>query len=256
MTSWILVLTAWLRADPFIPHPCVHDVLEDSPRFTLSDQAETRRLLDFVARRLEVHEDFRKLLHLVVARESSYRQGLVHQLPQDLEASQKSFAHTRKFYEGNPAKDPAVWQTYGLMGMNSNYFTLVWNKQADPRVLCDAIVDVLVYRRSAARMLRKISGNTIVCKDALGRQYDYPAEATWQTLHRAVSGGKLCPSKHEDSAVMQELFRGRAARFGLDPDRPVSAKMLGREPDGWGSQEAMVMGLWREFELQERRGRT
>lgn len=241
------------------PRPCAHDIDQRSPDFTLADQAKTRRLVDFMARRLKVGEDFQKLLHLVVARESSYQQGLVHQLPADLEGSQAAWQKTRHLYEGNPhAKDPALWQTYGLMGMNSNYFTLVWDKQADPRVLCDAIVDVLVYRRSAVRMLRKISGNTIVCKDEKGRDYNYTTKATWQTVHRAVSGGKLCPSKHEETAaMMQKFFRGRAARFGLDPDKPVTAKMLGLEPEGeWGSQVEMVRGLWVEFSEQERRGRT
>lgn len=243
----------------FLPKQCVHDVTSKRPKLTRQEQQRTTKVIAHVLKRLKASDDFHKLIQLVSARESSLQQGLVHRLSPDLEGSYSAWRKMQKTYEGNPhAKDPAVWQTYGLMGMNSNYFTLVWDKQADPRVLCDAIVDVLVYRRSAARMLRKVSGNTIVCKDEKGRPYDYTTKATWQTLHRAVSGGKLCPSKHEETAaMMQKFFRGRAARFGLDPDKPVNAKMLGLEPDKgldgekWETQEEMVMGLWSEFDAAE-----
>lgn len=257
MNSWIVVVVAWLHSAPFIARPCVHGLHENAPRFSASHQAKTRRLIDFVVRRLGAHEDFRKLLHLVAARESSYQQGLVHHLPRDLEASAASFPRTRRFYAGNPySSDPTVWQTYGLFGMNSNYFTLVWDKTADPRILCDAIVDVLVYRRSAARMLRKVGG-TIVCKDEQGKPFNYTTKPTWQAIHRAVSGGNLCPSKHEETAAtMRKFFRGRAARVGLDPDGLVSAGMLGDEPRESEDQKQLVMALWREFEAQERQGRT
>ena len=243
----------------FLPKQCVHDVTSKRPKLTRNEQQRTTKVIAHVLKRLKASDDFHKLIQLVSARESSLQQGLVHRLSPDLEGSYSAWRKMQKTYEGNPhAKDPALWQTYGLMGMNSNYFTLVWDKQADPRVLCDAIVDVLVYRRSAVRMLRKISGNTIVCKDEKGRDYNYTTKATWQTVHRAVSGGKLCPSKHEETAaMMQKFFRGRAARFGLDPDKPVTAKMLGIEPDKgldgdkWETQEEMVTGLWAEFDAAE-----
>jgi hypothetical protein len=195
---------------------------------------------------------------MVAVRESSLQQGLVHRLSPDLEGSIAAWRKMQATYEGNPhAKDQSKWQTYGLFGMNSNYFTLVWDKAASPEVLCDAIVDVLVYRRAAARMLRK-AGGTIVCKDDNGQPYNFTTKATWETVHRAVSGGKLCPSKHEETAAtMRKFFRHRATRIGLDPDQPVTLKMLGLEPDKslagetWADQETMVMGLWSEFETAE-----
>lgn len=242
----------------FLPRQCVHGVTDTRPKLTRDEQQRTHKVIAHVAKRLKASDEFHKLLQLVAMRESSLQQGLVHRLSPDLEGSYSAWRKMQGTYEGNPhAKDPAKWQTYGLFGMNSNYFTLVWDKAADPEVLCDAIVDVLVYRRAAARMIRKAGGN-IVCKDEHGQPFNYTTKATWETVHRAVSGGKLCPSKHEETAAtMRKFFRHRATRVGLNPDQPVTLKMLGLEPDkslageAWTDQETMVMGLWAEFEAEE-----
>lgn len=243
--------------EAFLPRQCVHSVSETRPKLTRNEQKRTSAVLAHVVKRLKASDDFHKLLQLIAARESSLQQGLVHRLSPDLEASMQAWRKTAKLYEGNPHHaDPANWQTYGLFGMNSNYFTLVWDNQADPRVLCDAIVDILVYRRAAARVIRK-SGSAIKCTDANGRSFDYKTRATWETIHRAVSGGKLCPSRSENvAAIMGKYFRSRAARLGLDPDKPVTLKMLGVEPargldgDPWTDQEEVVMGLWAELEAE------
>jgi len=242
----------------FLPRECVHEVSADRPKLTHNEQQRTQRVIAHVARRLKTSDEFTKLLHMVAMRESSMQQGLVHRLSPDLQGSYAAWRKMQTTYEGNPyADDPEKWQTYGLFGMNSNYFTLLWDKAADPRVLCDAVVDVLVYRRAAVRMIKKAGGN-IVCKDDHGQPFDYTTRTTWETVHRAVSGGKLCPSKHEaTAATLKQYFRGRAERVGIDPDRTVTVKMLGVEPgkgvDGqaWPTQEAMVMGLWSEIEAAE-----
>ena len=244
----------------FMPRECVHSVEDGRPKLTHNEQKRTSRVIAHVAKRLKASDEFLKLLQLVAMRESSMQQGLVHRLSPDLEGSYSAWRKMQKTYEGNPhADEPGAWQTYGLFGMNSNYFTLIWDKAADPRVLCDAVVDVLVYRRAAARMIRKAGGN-IVCKDERGQPYDYTTQATWETIHRAVSGGKLCPGKREaTAATMRKFFRSRAERVGIDPDRPVTLKMLGVEPDkgldgqAWADQEAMVMGLWAEVDAAEAR---
>ncbi|MCY1053831.1 hypothetical protein [Nannocystis sp. SCPEA4] len=241
----------------FLPHQCIHGVDEQRPRLTRNEQKRTYAVLAHVVKRLKASDDFLKLLQLVAARESSLQQGLVHRLSPDLEASLAAWRKTANLYEGNPHHaEPDHWQTYGLFGMNSNYFTQVWDNQADPRVLCDAIVDILVYRRAVVRVIRK-AGSAIECTDAQGRRFQHTTRATWETVHRAVSGGKLCPSKSENvAAIMGKYFRGRAAKFGLDPDKPVTTKMLGVEPtralDGstWADQEAVVMGLWAELEAE------
>ena len=242
----------------FLPRACVHGVADRRPKLTRDEQLRTHRVIAHVAKRLKASDEFHKLLQLVAARESSLQQGLVHRLSPDLEGSYSAWRKMQKTYEGNPhAADPTVWQTYGLFGMNSNYFTLVWDKTADPRILCDAIVDVLVYRRAAVRMIRKAGGN-IVCKDEQGKPFNYTTKATWETVHRAVSGGKLCPSKHEETAAtMKKFFRGRAQKVGLNPDQPVTLKMLGVEPDkaldgaAWPDQDTMLSGLWTEFEAAQ-----
>lgn len=241
----------------FLPRQCIHGVDEARPRLTRNEQKRTYAVLAHVVKRLKASDDFHKLLQLIALRESSLQQGLVHRLSPDLEGSLQAWRKTARLYEGNPHHDdPSLWQTYGLFGMNSNYFTQVWDNQADPRVLCDAIVDILVYRRAAARVIRK-AGSAISCTDANGRSYKYTTRATWETIHRAVSGGKLCPSKSENvAAIMGKYFRSRAARFGLDPDKPVTLKMLGVEPtkglDGevWDDQEEVVAGLWAEIEAE------
>jgi len=241
----------------FLPHQCIHGVDEQRPRLTRNEQKRTYAVLAHVVKRLKASDDFLKLLQLVAARESSLQQGLVHRLSPDLEASLAAWRKTAKLYEGNEHHaEPEHWQTYGLFGMNSNYFTQVWDNQADPRVLCDAIVDILVYRRAVVRVIRK-AGSAIECTDANGHPFQHTTRATWEAVHRAVSGGKLCPSKSENvAAIMGKYFRSRAAKFGLDPDKPVTTKMLGVEPtrglDGsvWADQEAVVMGLWAELEAE------
>jgi len=242
----------------FVPRQCVHEVTADRPKLTRNEQQRTQRIVAHVARRLKASDEFTKLLHMVAMRESSMQQGLIHRLSPDLQGSYAAWRKMQTTYEGNPhAEDPEKWQTYGLFGMNSNYFTLLWDKTADPRVLCDAVVDVLVYRRAAIRMLKKAGGN-IVCKDENGKPYDYTTRVTWETVHRAVSGGKLCPGKHEaTAATLKQYFRDRARKVGIDPERTVTLKMLGVEPskgaDGtpWATQEAMAVGLWSEIDAAE-----
>lgn len=241
----------------FLPRQCIHGVAEKRPKLTRNEQKRTYAVLAHVVKRLKASDEFHKLLQLVAMRESSLQQGLVHRLSADLEASVSAWKKTAKLYEGNPHyADAANWQTYGLFGMNSNYFTLVWDNQASPQVLCDAIVDILVYRRAVARVVRK-AGGVIKCVDDQGKTFDYTTKATWETVHRAVSGGKLCPSKSENLAsIMGKYFRGRATRIGLNPDKEVTLKALGTEPtkglDGaaWSDQETMVMGLWAELDAE------
>lgn len=243
----------------FRPMSCVHGLEERRPRISKSSQDRTKRVLRHVGKRLGAGTGFKKLLALVALRESSYQAGLVHRLSPDLNASYVSWRKMSTRYENNPyAEDPTVWQTYGLFGMNSNYFTLIWDKEADPRVLCDPIVDILLYRRAALRALRKMNSGAIRCKDSNGESFDITLDPTWYNVHRAVSGGKICPSKHEERAAsMRKYFVRRATRSGLDPDGRVTTKMLGKEPtdglegEAWDDQEQMVMGLWEEIDAQE-----
>ncbi len=207
------------------PAACVHALDAPRPRLTLAEQAETQRVIRGAVAGLGGSKDFATLLVLVASRESSLQRGLVHRLPADLAGSAAAWRHTRGLYEGNVfAADAERWQTYGLFGMNSNYFTAVWDKTADPMVLCDAVVDVMVYQRSAARVAAKLR-KTRACAP------------TWANIHAAVSGGKMCPP-----AATLDRFRRRAARTGLDPDREVTAADLGRGPSR-DEQDAVLARL-------------
>ncbi len=138
LTSMILRAAALLAE----PSPCVHDLATPRPQLTRAEQEETKRVIRAVVADLGGSKDFAAVLVLVASRESSLQRGLVHRLPLDLDGSTAAWRHTRGLYEGNQwAADASRWQTYGLFGMNSNYFTQVWDRAADPRVLCDAVVD-------------------------------------------------------------------------------------------------------------------
>lgn len=235
------MIELWLVASlaQAVPHPCVHRPDQRRPRVTAGEQRLTRRLIAHVVDRAGGSDDLVRLLTMVAEREASWQLGLVHQLPEDVSGSRSAWAHTRRLYTGNPlAEDASVWLTYGLFGMNSNYFTVLWDRTADPRALCDAVVDVLVYRRALVRALRRLA-SPVRCdgKPVIVRP-------TWAALHAAVSGGRICP---KDEGRM----RRRATRFGLDADRLVKPADLGHEPlapDGetW-SQDAMLRGLWAEL---------
>lgn len=233
-------------------HPCIHELDGRRPRVTHTDQAHTERVLAHVIDRLGASRDFHQLLHLVATREASLHQGLVHRLPADVEASSDAFNATHRLYPRNPYRaDKSAWQTYGLFGMNSNYYTVAWSSTADPHVLCDPIVDVLVYRRAAANILRR-AGKPIRCVDAGGEAFKYRPDPTWATIHRTISRGSLCPGDDSD-------FRRAARRRGVDPDRVVTLRDLGAEPaaglDGaaWTNQYDVLAGLW--CELGEGEGR-
>ena len=202
----ISLLVALLTPD----HACVHTVNTPRPLLTRKEQAATRDLILRVVKDRRGAPAFAALLVLVASRESSLQRGLVHRLAQDLAGSFSAWRKMQTSYVDNAhAADAEKWQTYGLFGMNSNYFTLLWDKTADPRVLCDAVVDVLVYQRAALRTLVKIQKT--------GR-----CAPTWENIHAGVSGGKLCPDRDETD------FRRRAAIVGLNPDAEVRAEDLGR----------------------------
>ena len=216
MLSTYLLAAALTR-----PAPCAHALDAPRPRLSRAEQIRTARLIRLVVDETGGSDTFADVLVLVAQRESSLQPGLVHRLPADTRGSAAAWRHTRGLYDGNPfAADAERWQTYGLFGMNSNYFTQVWDRTADPQVLCDAVVDVLVYQRAAQRIAAKLR-RTGACA------------ATWANVHAGVSGGKLCPPE----ARLAD-FRRRAIKTGIDPDRLVTPADLGRSPAP-GEQEAV-----------------
>lgn len=220
MLATFAVLAALTR-----PMPCAHALDAPRPAFSRAEQVRTARLIRAVVDATGGSDTFADVLVLVAQRESSLQPGLVHRLPADTQGSAAAWRHTRGLYEGNPfAGDAERWQTYGLFGMNSNYFTQVWDKAADPRILCDAVVDVLVYQRAAQRVLAKMA-RTGTCAP------------TWANIHAAVSGGKMCPPP----ARLAD-FRRRAARAGIDPEHVATPADIGRGP-GRTEQAAALLRL-------------
>jgi hypothetical protein len=198
--------------------PCAHALDQPRPRLTREHQAETAAIIRAVVRETGAADDFGDLLVLVAARESSLQRGLVHRLPADVEANARAWRRLAPVYQSNPAAaEPALWQGYGLFGMNAPIFLQLWSRTADPRALCDAVVDVLVYRTAAERVLRR-AGKTIDCPG--GR---HVLRGTWLEVHGAVSGGSLCPRDDAD-------LRRRAARVKLDLDTPLMIRAVGRAP--------------------------
>ena len=198
------------------PRPCAHQVDEPRPRVTIDEQAESRRVIRAGVELVGGSDDLRRLMLLVAERESSLQAGVVHRLPQDVAAAGAAWAQARSYHEAadNPhAGDAERWQTYGLFGLNSAYYLRVWDPAADPRLLCDAAVSVLTYRRAAERLWRKLS--RAACRKG--------QVVTWAVLHTAIARGKLCAEPSAD-------FRRRALRRGLDPDGRVTDADLGRDP--------------------------
>lgn len=225
-----LLLAAGLGA----PRPCVHGVAEQRPPLTLAEQQHTRQIIKTAVARIGGSRDFASVLEIVAERESSLQAGLVHRLPSDLRASARAWSKLAALYRANPHyPDRVRWQTYGLFGMNSAIFAVVWDPVADPAVLCDPVVDVLVYARAAARVIGK-AGRVVDCDGAAHR-----IEPTWTAIHAAVSGGRLCPSARDDD------FRRRAARAGVDPDRRVRAAEVGRVP---AQALPLVAQIWRSVQ--------
>lgn len=207
MTISALLLLAALAK----PATCVHNLDTERPTLTAAEQDETRRIIRAVVAEVGGSRDFAKFLVLVAQRESSLQRGLVHRLAPDVEGSAAAWRRTRDLYPGNPwADDASRWQTFGLFGMNSNYFTRVWDATSDPEILCDAVVDVLVYQRAAARIVAKLRRSGACAP-------------TWANVHAAVSSGKLCPG-----ASRVANFRRRAMRAGLDPSDIVTGADLGK----------------------------
>jgi len=123
---------------------------------------------------------------------------------------------------------------YGLgpYGQTAAIWTAVWDPQAPPEILCGEVESTETYRRGARRVWKKLAGG-VMCSGKL-----YKPQPTWEDIHRAVSGGKLCPGKKGSPD-----FRRRAKHWGLDPDQRVTLKMLG-EPLPRDEQNVRAVGIY------------
>lgn len=121
------------------------------------------------------------------------------------------------------------WQ-YGLggLGQNAALWTDTWDSMAPPEILCREVVAFETYLRRARDVVGMLVSG-IDCDGDGDREY-VNSSPTWVDVHRATSGGKVCPPKSQRDyrGTHGKNFRRRAAREGLDPDQVVTRTMLGK----------------------------
>jgi hypothetical protein len=178
----LAVLLAILTAPAASYAPCAHAPDQPAPVATRESQAAARAEIEDAVFEIGGSPAFAQYLIAVATRESSLRPGVIH--VRDAASSSRAYRHKRKAHRaaGNPFADqPALWLTYGLFGLNSNYYARVLHPHADPRRLCSVRVSVATYARAAQGVLRRLPRACGITRP------------TWADIHRAIQGGDLCP---------------------------------------------------------------
>jgi hypothetical protein len=202
-------------------------------------------------------------LSVVAKREGDWVTEKVHNLPEDVEASAKSWLRVcrRELYKDNEhfgkcykdgKKWRAIgdewrrWRTYGYFGQNSNYRVLKIDTKAPPEIMCHEVYGYEAYMRAMRQAWGKYDKG-VDCKDANGKRYnrellknrkqkrdgkpDTWPEKTWYTLHRAASSGALCPRdkrpETEGVKTKRQYYGARMTKVGLDLNEVVTWEMLG-----------------------------
>mgnify|MGYP000087068736 FL=1 len=181
MHATALLLAALLRppAGPYAP--CAHTPDEPGPTTTRAAQLEVGAAIRREVERLGGSPMFARYLIHVAARESSLRPGVIHRKDAELAAAAYRRLRGRHRAAGNPwANRPEAWLSYGLFGMNSNYWAGEVDPKADPRRLCELTYAVQTYAAAARSRLPRIRS----CGVAVPR---------WGDIHRAIQGGSVCP---------------------------------------------------------------
>lgn len=227
-----LAFQAW--NPPAAPYKkCVHEVGAPRPKFSEDEQRRTRRIIRLTAAELGLGPSVVGLLEVAAAREASYQAGLRHTLPQDRDAALGAFKRLSGLYQeaGNPWTSlPERWGTFGLFGQISSLYLQRWDVTADPEVLCDPVVDIVVY----VGVLRRAFRSKHPCQ-----------KGTLTDLHRLASQGKMCPEGDRD-----QKFERRARRHGLDPATRIKESDLGRLPRTLVEKEALVRRVWQRVEAE------
>ncbi len=246
-------------------------------------QERTKNIIREAAAEAGASKNAVKLLYLVAARESSLigpeapgdGRGVVHRFCRDvkrrvdgkiverhecpdMESSGQAWLNYSKgeTYKDNPFfSNREIWLSYGLFGQNSPIWTKEWDKNADPRVMCDPVINSMTYLNVAKKTAEKLRGNlqcpmydengyvdahgfkrSIYKKDQQGNyiRNSVKGDPTWINIHRAVSGGNICPPWEFDTfeKMRIEKFSSTARSWGLDPNAKVSPKEFGTPPVG------------------------
>lgn len=119
------------------------------------------------------------------------------------------------------------WE-YGLggLGQNAALWTGGWDTMAPPEILCREVEQFETYLRRARQAVTDLS-NGIDCDGDVKKDY-WDKKPTWVVVHRAASGGKICPRNNASRKKFEDAFRRRAKSAGLDPDEVVTLEMLGK----------------------------
>lgn len=178
----LAALFALLTASSHGYEPCAHAPGQPPPPVELASQEQARADIEAAVADIGGSPAFARYLVAVATRESSLRPGVIH--TRDADASAAAYRHRRKAHRaaGNPHADrPELWLTYGLFGLNSNYYSRALHPHADPRQLCSTRVSVATYARAAQGVLRRLRSTCRI------------TSPTWGDIHRAIQGGDLCP---------------------------------------------------------------
>lgn len=182
MLASLLSLLTSMWGRPHGYEPCDHAPDQPAPARSADTQAQTRAEIQAAVSELGGSPAFSRYLIAVATRESSLRPGIIH--TRDADASAAAYQHRRRHLiaAGNPhARRPELWLTYGLFGLNSNYYATVLHPHADPRQLCSVRVSIATYAKAGQGVLRRMRSRCGI---------DRP---TWADIHRAIQGGDLCP---------------------------------------------------------------
>lgn len=199
-----------------------------------------------------------KLLQVVAQRETTMRPWKRHRLNGDIKASKNAYESQAGQYGHKTLTKPVVWRgrrvqqvigmellvdgnehyaqrwrwEYGLgmYGQLAPYWTATWAADAPPEVLCRLPEASETYLRGLRRSWRKIAGGIDCDKDGEREWHGTGGHPTWHDVHRATSGGKLCPGPGT-------RFDKRALRVGLDPYQRVRLGDLGQPIPREGQNE-------------------
>lgn len=210
-----------------------------SPGWSTRDERDEqrsriRKIVEARGRSPRTKENMIRFLSMVGMRETTLRRWKRHRLNDDIRSNKHSWLRHATRYghqyrvqkirgvdkvvgvtmakDGNPYYgDPDRWRTgVGLYGMNAAGFAFEWHQNAPPEVLCDDIIATEVYMRVARRALRKLRGG-IDCDGDGSREWRGSGDGapTLRDIHRAVSGGKLCPGKREIGNVSARAVKSK-----------------------------------------------
>lgn len=213
------------------PLPCIHEITEEKPKNI--NKEETKQIIEFVSSELQLSNSFKKLLLLVAKRESDYQSGIYHTKSEDLIASNKAWErlHNSTYYLNNTySNNSDLWQTYGLFGMNSNYFVYLWSENANPKIMCDPINDVIFYKLKSEEIFDKLEKSE--CK------------TNWYNIHKGVNNGKVCRGDK-----LNKRFIERAKGRNLKHKRDVNRKELGVEISNPEIYSRIVRLKWKLLKL-------